>query len=51
MHERLRQSAKIRVVWSYRKDARNKNGQNNTPLETNFKEANGETKDTLGGLR
>jgi len=29
--------------------ARNKNGQSNTLLETHFKEANGETKDTLGG--
>jgi len=27
----------------------NKNGQSNTLLETHFKEANGTTKDTLGG--
>ena len=26
-----------------------KNGQNNTLLETHFKEANGKTKDSLGG--
>jgi len=40
---------KIRMVWSYRKIARNKNSQSNTRLETLFKEANGKTKDTLGG--
>jgi len=44
----LRQSAKARVVWSYRKNARNKNRQSNTLLETHFKEANRKTKDTLG---
>jgi hypothetical protein len=43
------QSAKVRMVWSYRKNARNKNGQSNTRLEIHFEEANGETKDTLGG--
>ena len=32
------------MVWSYRKNARNKNGQSNTPLETHFKEANRKTK-------
>ena len=45
----LRQRAKVRMVWSYRKNARNKNGQSNTHLETHFKEANRETKDTMGG--
>jgi len=40
---------KIRMVWSYRKGAINKNGQSNTLLETHFKEANGKTKDTPGG--
>jgi len=40
---------KIRMVWSYRKSAINKNGQSNTLLETHFKEANGKTKDTPGG--
>jgi len=30
-------------------NARNKNGQSNIVLETQFKEANGKTKDTLGG--
>ena len=48
-HNKLRQSARARMVWSYRKNARNKNGQSNTLLETHFKEGNGETKDTLGG--
>ena len=43
------QSAKARMVWSYRKNARNKNGQSNTLLETHFKEAKGKTKDMLGG--
>jgi hypothetical protein len=37
-----------RMVWSYRKNAGNKNGQSNTLLEPHFKEANGKTKDTLG---
>ena len=40
---------KARMVWSYRKNARYKNGQSNTRLEVHFKEAKGETKDTLGG--
>ena len=40
---------KARMVWSYRKNARYKNFQSNTCLETHFKEANGETKDMLGG--
>ena len=40
---------KARMIWSHRKNARNKNGQSNTLLETDFKEANGKTKDTLGG--
>ena len=40
---------KARMIWSHRKNARNKNGQSNTLLETDFKEANGNTKDTLGG--
>ena len=43
------QRAKARMVWSYRKNARHKNGQSNTLLETHFKEANGKTEDTLGG--
>ena len=43
------QSAKVRMVWSYRKNGRNKNCQNNTFLETHFKETIGKTKDTLGG--
>ena len=40
---------KARMVWSYRKNARNKNGQSNTLLETHFKEADGRTKYMLGG--
>ena len=35
------------MAWSYRKNARNKNGQGNTLLETHFKQANWKTKDTL----
>ena len=46
---KLRQSAKARMGWSYRKNARYKNGQSNTRLETQFKDANGKTKDTMGG--
>ena len=49
IHNKLRQNAKARMVWSYRKNARNKNGQSNTRLENHFKKANGKTKDTLGG--
>ena len=48
-HNKLRHSAKARMVRSYRKNARNKNGQSNTLLETVFKEGNEKTKDTLGG--
>ena len=40
--------ANARMVWSYRKNIRNKNGQSNIILETHFKEANGKTEDTLG---
>ena len=47
--DELRQSAKARMVWSYRKNARNKNVQSDTLLQTHFKAANGKTKDTLGG--
>jgi hypothetical protein len=32
------------MAWSYRKNARNKNGQGNTRLETHFKEANRKTR-------
>ena len=39
----------LQLVWSYRKNARNKNGQSHTLLETHFKEANRKAKDTLGG--
>ena len=48
-NNKFRQSAKARMLRSYRKDARNKNGQSSTLLENHFKEAKGETKDTLGG--
>ena len=37
-----------RLGW-YSHIKRNKNGQSNTLLETDFREANGKTKDTLGG--
>jgi len=37
------------MAWSYRKNARKKNGQGNTLLETHLKETNMKTKDTLGG--
>ena len=37
------------MVWSYRKNARNKNRQSNTLLETHFKEANRKTKNTFVG--
>jgi len=46
---KFRRSAKASVVWSYKNNARNKNVQNNTLLETHFQEANRETKDTSGG--
>jgi RNAse (barnase) inhibitor barstar len=35
------------MAWSHRKDARNKNIQGNTLLETHFKKTSGKTKDTL----
>ena len=39
----------LQLVWSYRKNARNKNDQSNTLLETHSKEAKGKTKNMLGG--
>ena len=37
------------MVQPYRKNARSKNGQSNTLLETHINKANGKTKDALGG--
>ena len=50
-HKNIINFARVqRLGWyGHCKNARNKNGQSNTRLETHFKEANGENKDVLGG--
>ena len=48
-HKNIINFARVQRLGWYGHIERNKNGQRNTRLETHFKEANGETKDTLGG--
>ena len=51
-HENIINFARVQRLGWYghiERMQRYKNGQINTRLETHFKEANGETKDTLGG--